>query len=208
MNIIKKLKKAKRQKFLVNWLCNCIYLKFSDVFRERIDSCPLGTVCIYPKDLSIESDSFIKSYIENNEDLPVSYCMELATRKFHHRIEALYNCTCMVSKDVIYVSYNPYTRGFIDAHSKIEHGVERILKGETDYIDLSGYKLFEPYRVNAVEYAHSLLPNLIQKLYRPVDLFYYVTKYDMCGERLYLKTSYQDVKHNLVKDLKFLTEEV
>ena len=89
MEIIKKLTKAKRQKFLVDWLCNCIYIKFSDVFHERIDSCPLGTVCIYPKDLSIKLDSFIKFYINKNEDLHVSYCMVLATRKFHNRIEAL-----------------------------------------------------------------------------------------------------------------------
>ena len=204
MSIFKKLTKAKRQKFLVNWLCNCIYIKFIDVFHERIDSCPLGTVCIYPKDLSIELDSFIKFYIGKNEDLPVSYCMVLATRKFHNRIESLDKWACRVVKDVIYVSYNPRTRGFIDIRSKIEHGVERILKGETDYIDLSGYKLFELYQVDALDYAHSLLPVLIQKLYRPVDLFYY----DGRDEQWHLKTSYQAIKHNLVNELKFLTEDV
>lgn len=204
MGIIKKLTKAKRQEFLVNWLCNLIYIKFSDVFHERIDSCPLGTVCIYPKDLSIKLDSFIKFYIEKNEDLPVSYCRVLATRRFHYRIEALEKWTCRVSKDVIYASYNPYTRGFIDIHSKIEHGVERILKGETDYIDLSGYKLFELYRVDALEYAHSLLPNLIQKLYRPQDLFWYFGS----DERLYLKSCCQDVKHKLANELKLLIDEV
>ena len=204
MNIIKKLTKAKRQKFLVDWLCNLIYIKFSDVFNERIDSCPLGTVCIYPKDLSIKFDSFIQFYINENEDLPVSYCMVLATRKFHYRIENLEKWTCRLDNDVIYASYNPRTRGFIDIHSKIEHGVERILKGETNYIDLSGYKLFELYRVDALEYAYSLLPDLIRKLYRPVDLFWYAGR----DEQWHLKSYYQDVKRKLTKELKFLTEEV
>lgn len=130
--------------------------------------------------------------------------MVLATRKFHNRIESLDKWTCRLDKDVIYVSYNPYTRGFIDIHSKIEHGVERILKGETDYIDLSGYKLFELYRADALDYAHSLLPTLIQKLYRPQDLFCFYGP----QEQVYLKSCYQDVKHKLTNELKFLTEEV
>lgn len=190
MNIFKKRHYHKKlYKDAVDYLTR----KFFDLTINRIQACPLGTAYIYVHELGASLASYFEYYslilgtdvlnhtltkalswfvlygypVEENGDFNIKWN------------ENLY-CFCVEDKN----------KEFYHIQDRVVSGINHIVNGETDRIDLGDFEHLEKYKEMAMVTAYTSLPLVIRKFFEPRTVFWY----DKDGN---LRSKYQELKHLL-----------